>query len=32
MIKTAGWFVVNRSAVWLLLNFKAYPYTLQYIQ
>lgn len=32
MMKTAGWFVLNRSAVWLLLNFKAYPYTLQYIQ
>lgn len=31
-MKTAGWFVLNWSAVWLLLNFKAYPYTLQYIQ
>lgn len=31
-MKTAGWFVLNRSAVWLLLNFEAYPYTLQYIQ
>ena len=31
-MKTAGWFVVNRSAVCLLLNLKAYPYTLQYIQ
>ena len=32
MIKTAGWFVLNWSAVWLLLNFKAYSHTLQHIQ
>lgn len=32
MIKTAGRFVLNRLAVWLLLNFKAYSYALQHIQ